>query len=346
MMKKMRKMFGTSDGFTLLEMLVVIMIMGFLLAMLAPRFKNIFSDSEDTICDSNIRNSRQFVVGFEMSNNRLPNKMIAPICSDEDDSTLFYGPAEQDSLVDGNESFTSAILERLTLGKHVLNADEAKELADMGINTVLAYNNEGDAGKSDIFTGSIPAVASTGSRLGSRFKEVPVKAGIMLPMIGGGAADATVSITTNSVYVPSKGKIVALSATSDVDNCNVIAEPSWMYRVFLGIGPDCELITTGYAQAAGLCPSFERGAEETTAWGYYCVVAPRLAATVDRLGTGAIEEVTVEESGDEASGNPQVKIVPVNEAQERADFDVFCPEGHRWPETVEVWKITDTTTKP
>ena len=59
-MKKMTN----QKGFTLLEMLVVIMIMGFLLAMIAPRFAGIFGDSEDTICDSNIKITRQFLAGF------------------------------------------------------------------------------------------------------------------------------------------------------------------------------------------------------------------------------------------------------------------------------------------
>ncbi len=70
------KLIKNNKGFTLLEMLVVIMIMGFLLAMIAPRFSGIFSDSEETVSSSNIRNTRQALAGFEMTYHKLPNNLI------------------------------------------------------------------------------------------------------------------------------------------------------------------------------------------------------------------------------------------------------------------------------
>ncbi len=50
---KAKKTINGQQGFTLLEILVVLTIMGFLIAMVAPRLAGISSSAVDTVCDSN-----------------------------------------------------------------------------------------------------------------------------------------------------------------------------------------------------------------------------------------------------------------------------------------------------
>ncbi len=44
---------NNQKGFTLLEILVVVAIMGFIAAMVAPRFAGIVGGTEEVVCDSN-----------------------------------------------------------------------------------------------------------------------------------------------------------------------------------------------------------------------------------------------------------------------------------------------------
>ena len=336
-------------GFTLLEMLVVIMIMGFLLASIAPRFANIFGDSEDTVCDSNIRNTRQFVAGFEMVNNKLPNDLLNPCLLDNEGN--WSGPAVGDPVEDGVECFPAAFVERVTAGLYELNAAEAAELASYGVSEIYAYNSDGDASdtansitKSDLFGGGNTLDIAN---LGRYLQKVPVEAGVKVLMIG--ASTNSSNAVTNEVVVNDATNGLSKRALTTAD---LISHPQWMYRIFLGISPDSELVTSGYAQASGLCPSFERGVSEYTTWGYYCLVLPRLSATMDRVSgtTGLIQTVKCIDSGADDPDRAQEVVVDTldDEAIEcsRAGFDVFCPEGHRWPELVEAWEITEITAVP
>lgn len=340
---KMKKM-NNQKGFTLLEMLVVIMIMGFLLAMIAPRFAGIFGDSEDTICDSNIKITRQFLAGFEMSMNKLPNDLVNIVNQKNDDS--YYGPCEEDPMFDGLETFTTAILDRLVLAKHVLSTDEATELGGLGIHTVLNWNNEGDTGssKQDIFG---VAAAADGSGLKPFMDKVDVVDGMQVLMIGGGNQNtgASTAAAWYLAFKPGEGTAYnTVDATPSAES--QAGDFTWFNRIVLGVGPDCELVTSGYAQAAGICPSYERGASDNTAWGYYCMVLPRLEATNPPVpvasGTG---EVKVKDVGEDAPDNPQQIIIDIVEPGDRAGFDVFCPEGHRWPEATDVWQIAELLTE-
>ncbi len=328
-------------GFTLLEMLVVVMIMGFLLAMIAPRFASIFGDSEDTVCDSNIKNTRQFVAGFEMAHNKLPNNLLNPVLCNAAGNT-FSGVGVGDPAIDGNEAFTAAFVERITAGLYALNAAEAQELRELGVTTVLAYNNTGDAGaKIDPFAGN-----ATLAEIGRELQEVPVAAGVRVLMIGASTNNA--GAVTNQVAVNATTHAALTSGIVDGIN-NHIAHPWWMYRIFMGIGPNSELVTSGYAQSTGNCPSFERAVSEFTTWGHYCLVMPRLAATIERVSEtdGLMREITCVASRNSTDAHARQVTIDLldEEATEtnRVGFDVFCPEGHRWPEEVETWSITAAT---
>ncbi len=337
MIKKMRKMFGNESGFTLLEILVVLMIMGFLLAMVAPKLSGIFQDSEDTICDTNIKDSKKYVAFFEAHSSKLPDDMIVPAYYD---GVAWYGPTEESTTADGNEVFTTAILERLRLMPHRLRADEVKEIVnDLGIRSVVVLNNPDDASVAKVTAYGGAAVTPTAS---SQFRSVDLTGtdavGMIWPMIGGGHVAVT-----------------GWAHHADWDAVdNTIADPEWAYRLILGIGPDCELMHS-IISAEGQCPSFERAAADDTMWGWYVVVLPRLAATVAHLETDGsasgtmMREATCYAGDDPADVKAQRKTFDlsyVNEEYERAAFDVFCPEGHRYPEVVEFWGIEGSETFP
>jgi len=327
-------------GFTLLEILVVLMIMGFLLAMVAPKLLGVFQDAEDTVCDTNIKDNKKYVSLFEVQYSKLPDKMMVPAYLDSNDA--WYGPTQEDISADGNEVFSAAILERLRLMPHVLNADEITELVqDLGIREVVVLNNPDDiqgTAKDDIFGVPLPTAGTTEN---SMFKVVnltgdPTAAplvGMQWPMIGGGDA------TGDGTGWANHADWAAIDDT--------IADPDWAYRLILGIGPDSELLHRIIA-AEGNCPSFERAAADDTMWGWYVVVLPRLQATVDSLtdaiggGTVLLTNIDCYAGDDIADDTAQRKtfdLTAVDEEYKRASFDIFCPEGHRYPETYEVWGI-------
>ena len=320
-------------GFTLLEILVVLMIMGFLLAMVAPKLLGVFQDAEDTLCDTNIKDNKKYISLFEIQYSKLPDKMMVPAYLSQSGMT-WYGPTEENLAADGNEVFTSAILERIRLMPHVLNADEIKEIVqDLGIREVVVLNNPDDTqavAKTDIYGGALPLSGSVAES--SQFRVVDLTgdpiavplAGMKWPMIGGGY---------NGTAWANHADWAAVDGT--------IADPEWAYRLILGIGPDSELMHRIIA-AEGTCPSFERAAADDTMWGWYVVVLPRLGATVDKMPAGAVPLKNITcwaDSDDTTSQRKTFDLTSVDEEYKRASFDVFCPEGHRYPEVVEFWGI-------
>ena len=312
-----------NQGFTLLEMLVVIMIMGFLLAMIAPKLLGVFQDAEDTICDSNIKESKKYVSAFETQYSKLPDKMMVPAYYD-DTAGAWHGPTEENVIADGNEVFTSAILERIRLMPHVLNVDEVDEIVnDLGIREVVVLNNSDDADGPAGLWGGAPANDASQFCL---IDLTAAPAGMTWPMIGGGDNVGDGTGWANHADWNAVGED--------------IADPKWAYRLILGIGPDSELMHRIIA-AEGQCPSFERAAADDTMWGWYVVVLPRLQETVDSFsGSGVHEDITCwADSSDATSQRKRFDLTYVDGEYKRAAFDIFCPEGHRYPEVVEAWGI-------
>lgn len=79
MIKKIRKKIkkvNSQKGFTLLEILVVLTIMGFLIAMVAPRLAGISGSAVDTVCDTNQNRMVTYMSSFFEKTNRYPNKLF------------------------------------------------------------------------------------------------------------------------------------------------------------------------------------------------------------------------------------------------------------------------------
>lgn len=120
-------------GFTLLEIIVVIAIMGFLVAMVAPRFAGIVSGTVDVVCDSNQLRLYTAVAAFVDERHTLPSELVSiatgplgGLVAREDDR-----PAGDTSHVLSDDS-----VDRNNLHNHVLSGAEAAELRAMGITYV------------------------------------------------------------------------------------------------------------------------------------------------------------------------------------------------------------------
>lgn len=60
-------------------------------------------------------------------------------------------------------------------------------------------------------------------------------------------------------------------------------------------------------------------------WNNYNIVVPRLAATTERFGTGALTGLLAKSVGG------FYRVFDLTEEQEGYQFLTQCPEGHRWP---------------
>ncbi len=134
------KMGKSEEGFTLLEIVIVLTIIGFLLAMIAPRLGDIGSSAVEKIDESNIKELRGYLTVYEQRKSRLPNKLISIVNSKGGGN--FQKPLVDDSDADnGPETIGYEFNERCCLELHVLNEKEADEIKKMGIRKILVLND-------------------------------------------------------------------------------------------------------------------------------------------------------------------------------------------------------------
>ncbi len=312
----------TRGGFTLLELIVVLTIMGFLIAMVAPKLANVASSAIDTACDTNQNRLRTFVNIATTQENKLPTRLTNLIIVDsndglatgftagsEIDDTLIFGDADDGfrvvsdgDPVNGQDFLAAEFAERSNFFVHILNADEADELYDLGVTKVLTY------GKAD-------AVAGSETEIAEMYVLTDVAEGTPVLMFGMGAADATAE----------------LAAPPEV----VFGHPELIGRIVLGISPDASLVTGGMIENAPSCPGGLVD-DANTQYNWYNLAVPRLEATVARYDT-TTPFTTITATGE---GTGQVKTIDLTEVQEIWQTTSTCPEGHQWPVAeTEEWTI-------
>ena len=329
-MKRMRKSTGGQQGFTLLEILVVLTIMGFLIAMVAPRLAMVGSDAVDTVCDTNQNRSVTYLATyFQKTNGSLPNH-LTNLATYHDATTAYTPEVSDEDPDDGNKGvFAEEFALRNNFSAHTLNAAEATELAGLGIDTVFNLNDPEDANTDMPF-----------------MEEVEVAPGLVVSMVGMGAADATADL--------------ALTVNNNVEGtATAVVEYGWgepekLGRIVLGLGPESDLVKDGIVSNAAHCPGGLQNSDNIS-YNDYNLVVPRLAATVKRLPSaglfGASNETTaigymdgdlVASTTDyDAATNDgnfmkrTVKLV----AQEAWEYQTQCPEGHVYPEAIDHWAI-------
>lgn len=281
---RLRRFNGNAEqGFTLLEILVVLTIMGFLIAMVAPRLANMSDTAGGTVCDTNKDRGRDYVAGFYEKNSRYPNKLTNVVI---DDGAVAMGTANKFQIppcadrdpdngaevirYEHNKAFRYVI--------HHLNAAEAKELKNLGIvrlfnlNDYSGLTSDGSGG----YTGADGADPAGDNRLSNwaditaiataqpAYEEVLVQEGLGVAMSGCGAVDDAANAFTYTH-----------------------AERNWgmdetFGRIILTIGPESELVTSGMISSAGHTPGGIQNNDLFT-FSEYIVVLPRLEATSERL---------------------------------------------------------------
>lgn len=274
------------QGFTLLEILVVVAIMGFLVAMVAPRFAGIVSGTIQVVGDTSKNRGEQMISTFFEQNNRYPSSMVNLVMTDGAnlDSARYQIPyADNEDPDDGAEVIRFNHNNNHKFVIHHLNADEARELRRLGINRMFNLNHYGEVLKA-------PAV-SAGDTVGRRddadhtdrtsnWANVIVVAendkrpmmepvapaagvGVAMAVVGAAAHDTTEFSYVGAVRPPSAPRADSFG------------------RIVFGLGPETELVSSGMASNAGRTPVATT--TENYTWDGYYILMPRLEATSERL---------------------------------------------------------------
>ena len=81
-------------------------------------------------------------------------------------------------------------------------------------------------------------------------------------------------------------------------------------------------------------------------YNYYCMILPRLKATVDRIPKNEKEIEVVDAKYDEDDERAEKKIIDLSECQDNWQVEVCSPQGLKWPQDeVDIWKITEITSE-
>lgn len=242
---KMKKILKNEQGFTLLEILVVLTIMGFLIAMVAPRLAGISGGAVDTVCDSNQNRMVTYMSSFFEQSNRFPNNLTNIVEQTGGDYTLdpstatFQVPAVSDQDTEnGAETLADELFARNHFVIHLLNENEASELKNMGIVKVLNLNAY-DAYDDTLAVKTGYDGTAAGPNDVDLINPVVAKSPGMesVTMIGCGSADIAA--------VPT-----ALAAQTE----RGWGENDLNFSMVFGLGSETDLIKNGYIFNGSTCP--------------------------------------------------------------------------------------------
>jgi prepilin-type N-terminal cleavage/methylation domain-containing protein len=311
MRKKLKKILSCKGGFSLIELIIVIGIMGFLVAMIAPRLAGVMAGSVEHISDNNQLRLQQALGTFTERSNALPDGGINLVLEAADPTVVgleligsYYSAGganaawmfDNNNKRDGAEIFSDEIADGAQVRIHILDVDEADELIKMGIREIYNLNLSQNVSEyNDVvmnWNADVPA------NVNPFMAKVEVAEGVGVLMYGAGH-DGT--------------------AWDVIAGGEKIAQPELLYRIILGVGPESALISEGLISKAGMCPG---GLQRSGHFAYnnYSMVLPRLSATTE-LG-GILTDATFI---DGPTG--QVKEFTF-EAQDVWQVTTICPEGH------------------
>ena len=358
MIKKIRKKFkkvNSQKGFTLLEILVVLTIMGFLIAMVAPRLAGISGDAVDTVCDTNQNRMVTYMSTYYEQTNRFPSKLTNLVITDQaagplDQTTVYQIPAvsNQDP-DDGAEVLANELYGRNHFHIHYLDADEADELKNMGIVKLFNLNDYSGMYLPDGTPKNLAELALLDNDVAMAL--VAAERPSMEPVTPELSATLRVGVAMFGCGMDNAGAWVATNATE-----RGWGEPDNFGRIVLGMGTECGLITSGVISNAAHCPGGIQNADNVT-YNDYILLLPRLEATSARM-TGAApitalipgatnlgciaydDEPTVGYAYPANADNYRARDFDITEAQEGWQFATMCPEGHMYPaDDEEFWGV-------
>jgi prepilin-type N-terminal cleavage/methylation domain-containing protein len=324
-------------GFTLLEIIIVLTILGFLIAMIAPRLGDIGSSASKTISSGNIKNLADCLVMYQQQKRHLPNKVITIVNATGREE--YKKPLVDDGDPDnGPETISWQFDGRIKPKLHILNREEAEELRRMGIHRMMVLNDHvgstdevnPNKGKDPDNPVDVQTLAS--GDYGRPFYPAKVQEGLAVLMVGAGADD--------------EGSDIKERDDVRVDG-EKIAYPQWMYRIIVGVGTHCSLVTEGMIQNEGMDPEAMQEQDYIT-YKYYCIVLQRLENTIKRIrGSEFRRYIEVVDSAYGTSGEKderaEMRVINIRKPQKAWQVEVFSPLGYKWPEdTVDEWIITNT----
>jgi len=356
MFKNIRRTMKKTDnqkGFTLLEILVVLTIMGFLIAMVAPRLAGISGGAVDTVCDSNQNRMVTYMSSFYEQTNRFPSKLTNLVITDQaagalDATTVYQIPAvsNQDP-DDGAEVLANELYGRNHFHIHYLDLDEANELKNMGIVKLFNLNDYSgmDATDLTLYDNDFDLVAVTDERP-SMEPVTPQDPGVVrvgVAMVGCG-------MNAGGAWIAGTGPAGAGAQTE-----RGWGEPANFGRIVLGMGTECGLITSGVISNAAHCPGGIQNADNVT-YNDYILLLPRLEATADRMTAtpittlipGAADLGCIAYDDEPTAGydyvgntdNYRARSFDITASQEGWQFATMCPEGHMYPaDDEEFWGV-------
>ena len=290
-MNKKTKKHRSNKGFTLLEILVVLTIMGFLIAMVAPRLAGISGSASETVCNTTKYRIKTYMSSFYEKYNRYPNKATNLVMTDGATIAAANAAAagyqipycSNDDPDDGPEVMALGHNKMYKFMIHRLNTAEVQELKDLGITSIFNLNDY--AAKADGLNGAAAfgrqhtppnpnddrvsnwanITAITTQR--PTMEPCLIEAGVGVAMCGCGIDLAGTGLT----YIPAE---------------RGWAEEDLFGRMVFGLGPESELVTSGLVTNAANCPGSIQGADNFSYGGYYLIL-PRLAATANRFADTA-----------------------------------------------------------
>ncbi len=311
------------SGFTLMELLIVIAILGLLLGLIAPRLGGITAGTADNVCDTNNKGIRGMTALFLETEGSLPGGLTNMVIqtgaatgtfpvADADNTGMF-----QDSTFEGEDVVSSAFTQRIFPGLYTLSQADLNELRAMGVSDVHHLRGWDGTVARNMYSAPLA--------LGDEVMMVGVQTGTsgdaeLVNLASGGYGDASTS-----------------GITTMVADDGVVGNPTWIGRIVMSVSEKCDLVTTGLITASALCPTAVLNADKFTHDEFF-IILPRLssnAAEIAALIPAGTEYVSQLVDGDAADPNGEILQVAGNDAfnagQEAWQFEVACPEGHKWP---------------
>ena len=279
-------------GFTLLEILVVLTIMGFLIAMVAPRLAGISSDASGTVCDTNKGRSKTYLSAFYEKYNRYPNGLTNLVMTDGADLAAANTAAagyqipycSDDDPDNGPEVMAYGHNQLYKFMIHRLDQQEVDELKGLGITSL--YNLNDYAADADGLNGAAAVGRQTSA--GHNSGRVSNWADITAATHQRPAMEPCTPAPGVGVAMCGCGIDLAGTGLAYVNTERGWAEEDLFARMVFGLGPESDLVTSGIVTNAAHCPGSIQNADNFT-WGGYYLILPRLQATADRLAdTGVV----------------------------------------------------------
>jgi len=280
---------ATRGAFTLVEILVVLVIMGFLVALVAPKLAGIVDNAVGVNDDANQERLRKVLNVHVNETGRLVNGLASLVVANNNFIKAAVPSKDDGNRANGPEFLSATFVERMIPQVHFINAAEAKELVNMGVNSVriLAKTNTDDV-NSSIKPDDAVVVENMVTR--------PVRPGLPVLMAGFGAnaADDNATwaegyeITVTGSEVEQKTNKIKIAGDNLSKNAMQggtfvrMDEGKLVGRILMGVTEANGLVQSGLLDAAGLSPNASRKKDFYT-FGNYIMVLPRLNATVDRM---------------------------------------------------------------